>query len=215
MSVMDFLMGSSQLPSYLKQMNQATAQYNQDQMAANQANWTQAQSATQLGANSDIGYATATGAYLNANPYINQIANNTASSIISGYNNSQIPDLLSQYAASGRYGSGGMQNALTSMQSSMNSDIASAVNDLYYTNYNTERGYMENAQDRLGTQYDPLNRYNAYSGVINAGQYSTIDDTDETYGLLDVWGKMADATKTSSEAFNLFFDDKDKNTDTK
>ncbi len=195
MSVMDFLMGSNKLPDYLSKLNETTAQYNQDQMAANQANWQNAQSSVGLGANSDIGYATASGSYLNSNPYINQIANNTASAIVSGYNNSTVPDLLSQYAASGRYGSGGMQNALTSMQSQMNSDIGTAVNDLYYNNYNTERGYMETAQARLGQQYDPLARYNSYSNIINAGQYNTIEDVDETPGFLQALNEVSQIYK--------------------
>ncbi len=192
MSISDFLMGSSNLPGYLQELNEATAKYNQNQMTANQNNWTNAANAAQLGANSDIGYATATGSYLNSNPYINQVANATTTAIMDNYNNSIIPDTLSQYAASGRYGSGGMQNAMTTMQSNMSTDIGNAVNDLYYQNYNDERAYMEAAQNRLGQQYDSLSRYNTYSNILNAGRYNTMNDVDTTHGFLDIVGKITD-----------------------
>lgn len=121
----------------------------------------------QLGPESDIQYPTAAGYYLNANPYIDQVAGQTTQNIQDVYNKSYIPSALSSYAGSGRFGSGLFQKTLADTQDQLNQDIGNAVNNLYYTNYNQERAYQENALSRLSSQYDPLNRSALLGSVIS------------------------------------------------
>lgn len=116
----------------------------------------------------DVGYPTASGYYLNANPYINRVAQQTVQNIQDNYNKSYIPSALSAYARSGRFGSGLFQGTLADTQHQLNEDVGNAINNLYYTNYNQERAYQESALSRLGSQYDPLNR-SALLGSIVTG----------------------------------------------
>ncbi len=201
MSFLDFFTGNSKLPDYLQDYNKTTVDYNQKQMQANQENWKQANSAVGLEAENDISYATARGDYINSNPYIDQVASNTASAIVSGYNDVVIPDLLSEYAKSGRFGSGSMQNSLITTQSKMNSDIGKTISNIYNEDYQNERNLMQQAQNRLGEQYDPLNRYGAYSDIINAGKYTTITEKENSNGILDFWGMTADNLNSSMNIF--------------
>lgn len=120
-----------------------------------------------LTAESDIQYPTAAGYYLNANPYIDQVAGQTTQNIQDVYNKSYIPSALSSYAGSGRFGSGLFQRTLADTQNQLNEDIGNAINNLYYTNYAQERGYQENALSRLSSQYDPLNRSALLGQVIS------------------------------------------------
>lgn len=120
-----------------------------------------------LTAESDIQYPTASGYYLNANPYIDQVAGQTTQNIQDVYNKSYIPSALSSYAGSGRFGSGLFQRTLADTQNQLNEDIGNAINNLYYTNYAQERGYQENALSRLSSQYDPLNRSALLGQVIS------------------------------------------------
>lgn len=179
------MFGSSKTPSYLKALNKAGAQFQQDQMKANKENWNDALNYSMLGPKSDIGYGTAAGNWLNSNPYIDEVVNNTTQQIADNYNKSYIPQALSSFASSGRYGSGLFQKTLADTQSQMNKDVGNAANQAYYNNYNTERGYQENALSRLGQQYDPLNRNATYSNILNAGnnQVNTnYQDTKSGFG---------------------------------
>lgn len=117
---------------------------------------------------SDVQYKTASGYYLNANPYINRVAQQAVQNIQDNYNKSYIPSALSSYAGSGRFGSGLFQRTLADTQHQMNEDVGNAINNLYYTNYNQERAYQESALSRMGSQYDPLNR-SALLGSIVTG----------------------------------------------
>ena len=121
-------------------------------------------------AENDIAYDTISGQYLTAdsNPYIQQVAQQGAQQVQDAYNKSYIPQALSSFAGSGRYGSGLFQKSLGDMQSQMNQDIANATNQVYYQNYSQERALQEQARQRAASQYDPLNRYSQYQSMLNS-----------------------------------------------
>ena len=151
-----------------RQYNNALRDYNTWQMSTNRDIASQAQPYVNMTAADDLAYDTISGQYLNANPYINQVAGNVSQQIMDTYNKSYIPSALSSYASSGRFGSGLFQKTLADTQSQMNQDVANAMSNLYYQNYNTERQMQEAARNRAASQYDPLNRYSSYSGLVNA-----------------------------------------------
>lgn len=168
-----------------KAYNNAIMNYNKWQMGQNQQLASDAQQYIGLGPSSDIAYDTASGEYLNANPYINQVANNVSQQIIDQYNRSYIPSALSSYAGSGRFGSGLFQKTLADTQSQLNQDVGNAMNSLYYGNYNQERQYQEAARNRIASQYDPLNRYSQYSGILNSyspGQPAALQEKGSALG---------------------------------
>lgn len=127
-----------------------------------------------LTAESDIAYDTASGQYLNANPYIDQVVSNTTQQIQDAYNKSYIPSQLSNWSSTGRFGSGLFQQSLADTQSQLNQDIANAASNVYYQNYNTERQLQEAARNRLAQQYDPLNRYTAYGSLLSSATPSAV-----------------------------------------
>ena len=151
-----------------RRYNNALRDYNTWLMNTNRDIASQAQPYVNMTAADDVAYDTISGQYLNANPYINQVAGNVSQQIMDTYNKSYIPSALSSYASSGRFGSGLFQKTLADTQSQMNQDVANAMSNLYYQNYNTERQLQESARNRAASQYDPLNRYSSYSGLVNA-----------------------------------------------
>lgn len=150
-----------------RQYNNQLMDYQKWAMGQNQGLANEAKQYVNMGPESDIAYDTASGSYLNSNPYINNVAGNVSQQIIDQYNRSTIPSALSSYAGSGRFGSGLFQKTLADTQSQMNQDVGNAMNNLYYGNYNQERQNQEAARNRIASQYDPLNRYSSYSGMIN------------------------------------------------
>ena len=196
MGLTSSLFGSApKTPQYIYDLNEQSAKYNMAQMSANQENWGAAQAARDQGAESDFNYGTAAGSWLNSNPYIDQNVANATSQIVKGYNESSIPSLLSSYAASGRYGSGLMQKSLGNMQSQMNQDIGNAANQAYLSNYQNERGYQEAAANRLGQQYDSLNRAQQYGSVVNQGGQAPVSYDLKTPGSTGALGKLGQYTQ--------------------
>lgn len=153
-----------------KQYNAAKRDYNMWRIQQNQNLLNQARGYADLGAENDLSYDTISGQYLtaNSNPYIQGVANQAAQQVQDTYNKSYIPSMLSQYAGSGRYGSGLFQRSAADMQSQMNQDVANATNQLYYQNYANERAMQEQARARAAQQYDPLNRYSMYQSMLNS-----------------------------------------------
>lgn len=152
-----------------RRYNAAKRDYNMWLMEQNRNLLEQARGYADLSAESDLSYDTISGRYLTAdsNPYIRDVANQTTQQIVDSYNKSYIPQSLSAYAGSGRYGSGLFQQSLADTQSQMNQDIADASNQLYYQNYANERSMQEAARARAAQQYDPLNRYSQYQSMLN------------------------------------------------
>ena len=153
-----------------KRYNAAKRDYNMWQMQQNQDLLNQARQYADLGPESDLSYDTISGSYLTAdsNPYIRGVADQATQRVVDQYNKGYIPQALSSYAGSGRYGSGLFQQTLADTQSQMNQDIANANNQLYYQNYANERAMQENARARAAQQYDPLNRYSMYQSMLNS-----------------------------------------------
>ena len=153
-----------------KQYNAAKRDYQMWKMQQEKQLLEQSRGYADLGAESDLAYDTISGQYLTAdsNPYIQGVAQQGAQQVQDVYNKSYIPSALSQYAASGRYGSGMFQKSLGDIQSQMNQDIANATNQVYYQNYANERAMQESARARAAQQYDPLNRYSQYQSMLNS-----------------------------------------------
>lgn len=153
-----------------KRYNAAKRDYKEWQIKQNRQLIEEARNFADMTAADDIAYDTISGQYLNvaSNPYIQQVAQQNAQIVQDAYNKGYIPQAMSSFASSGRYGSGLFQRTMADMQSQMNQDVAEANNNLYYQNYANERAMQENARARAASQYDPLNRYSAYQGMLNA-----------------------------------------------
>ena len=96
-----------------KRYNAAKRDYNTWLMEQNKALLNEARGYADLGVESDVAYDTISGQYLTAdsNPYIRGVAQQGAQQVQDVYNKSYIPQALSQYAGTGRYGSGLFQQS--------------------------------------------------------------------------------------------------------
>lgn len=83
--------------------------------------------------------ATARGDFLNSNPYLDEVINNTVSDLTDKYLNSVVPSVNSTFASSGRYGSGLHQSSFNDANQALASQIGDTVSGIRYGNYNDER----------------------------------------------------------------------------
>jgi len=167
------IFSNDSMPNYLKLYNRDVTDYNKSIMNANQSLWGQAQNAAAMDYTTHPLYATAMGAYMNANPYTAQMAMNAANAVQNTYNTSYIPKALSDFASSGRYGSGLFQQNMMNLQNNMESNAANAATNVYAQQYDTKRKYMNDAMSQLGQQYDPLNRLNTYGNILSNSKYGS------------------------------------------
>lgn len=110
------------------------------------------------GFNRAIGYATdvldrgydqtASGGFLNANPYIDAAYNAQAGAVSKQFKNATLPGLMSAYASGGRFGSGANANAIGAASDALGSTLNNLSADTYYKNYVNERAMMESARAR-------------------------------------------------------------------
>lgn len=92
---------------------------------------------------------TASGAYLNSNPYLDATFNQAADSITKQFNNSVLPGISSQFAGAGRLGSGGQFNATQQAAYGLGNQLNNLATNIYGGNYAAERQNQIGAQNSL------------------------------------------------------------------
>jgi hypothetical protein len=97
----------------------------------------------------DLTMQTASGAYLNSNPYLDEMYGKAAKSYGQQFED-QMLGAQSAFAKAGRYGSGGLYDAEGQAKEKLATGLGDLTTDIYGGNYATERGYMEAAQGRAG-----------------------------------------------------------------
>lgn len=102
--------------------------------------------------------ATANGAYLNANPYVDQMYNTQADAVTKNFQQSTLPGLLSAYSSAGRYGSGANDAAIGQASDSLGTTLNGLAANTYGTNYANERVLQQQAQ---------TNNKNLYTNMLN------------------------------------------------
>lgn len=118
---------------------------------------------------------TASGIYLNSNPYIDKAIGNANQSFVDQFNNSIAPGIDSTMAAAGRLGSNAYANARNNAEKTTANAMATNAGNMMFNNYNSERTNQLNAQNTIGALYnsDVANRQNslnALSSTSNAQQ---------------------------------------------
>lgn len=108
--------------------------------------------------------STINGDYLNAdsNPYLQSAIDNANQGTIRGFNNSVIPQLQSQFAMSGRYGSGAQQSQQGVASQDLLNQLGMNAQNISYGNYNDERGRQFQA-----TQNAPAYAAADYQDIAN------------------------------------------------
>lgn len=90
------------------------------------------------GANASV-LDTVNGKYLENNPYIDQVVNTSLNDVTNRYANEILPGLASNFAQSGRYGSGIQQNLTADAVGQMGKEVMGVASGIRYDNYNNER----------------------------------------------------------------------------
>ena len=119
----------------------------------------------------DVLGATAGGAFVGRNPFLDATFNQASGRVLDQFQERILPSIDAQFAASGRYGSGAMQN-----EKRQNAElVGDAVNDLatniYGGAYQNERGMQQRSAEALGSLFNQgANRQlSAASGLAGIG----------------------------------------------
>lgn len=124
------------------------------------------------GANPAIGYLTPTarGDMLNANPYIDAMFGNAASRVGQQFNNATMPSIASYFGGAGRFGSGAMDQAISTQQNNLTDTMNRLATSIYGGNYANERNLQMGAATNLG-------------GLFNQGQNNMLQAAQLAPGL--------------------------------
>lgn len=131
-----------------------------------------------------LGYSTATGSYLNKNPYMDEAVQRAQQSTIQNYEQSQLPSLFARYAKSGMLKSGAFGQALGSSEQRLQQNLADTASKMYGANYARERALQEAAMQR----FDPLARSQQYLSTVGGTGYGSQLPVQERNKWMDAIG---------------------------
>jgi hypothetical protein len=144
-------------------MQNANAGANAYSQAVGQGWQPMMQYAEQAGANNNLGLSqlgnTASGAYLNSNPYINAAIQSAQDPVTRNYQTAIAPTTDAMFSGGGRYGSGAMASAVSTGQQNLARGLGDISSNMMNANYARER----TAQDAAAQGYGSL--YNAGLGL--------------------------------------------------
>lgn len=132
---------------------------------------------------------TASGNFLNSNPYLDKIFGQASDAVSRQYTNTAIPAIRSSFGMAGGYNRGSEAGATNNANYSLGQNLNNLATNIYGGNYANERQNMEMAQGRLGNMYDqgintqfqaagqsrdiandPWRQLQQYSGIIGGPQ---------------------------------------------
>ncbi|QCM09983.1 tail fiber domain-containing protein [Agrobacterium tumefaciens] len=143
------------------------ANSNNPGVGASQSALTAAQGANPTNANLQ---ATASGANIGNNPYLNQSIANNQQNIADMLKNSTLPSLNGQAAALGRNGSGAFASQINTATGTAANQMAKVATDMYANQYNTDVNNMLAANTQLSNNHNTgvQNQISAANNLGNA-----------------------------------------------
>ncbi|AQS61719.2 hypothetical protein AGRHK599_LOCUS1285 [Rhizobium rhizogenes] len=129
--------------------------------------------------------ATASGANIGNNPYLNQSIANNQQQIADMLKNSTLPSLNGQAAALGRNGSGAFASQINSATDTAANQMAKVATDMYANQYNTDVNSMLNANTQLSNNYNTgiSNQISAANNLSNASAQNSNTQLAGAQGL--------------------------------
>jgi hypothetical protein len=113
---------------------------------------------------------TASGAYLNSNPYINAAIQAAQDPVTRNYQTAVAPQTDAMFSGGGRYGSGAMAGAVSTGQQNLARGLGDISSNMMNANYARER----QAQDTAAGQYGQLYNAGIGLGMQGMGQAANI-----------------------------------------
>lgn len=140
---------------------------------------------------------TGSGAYLNANPYLDQTFDRASDAVSRQFRNNVMPGIASMFAQGGRYGSNAMSEGLGQAEQAYGDTLNNLATDIYGGNYARERVLQQQALGELGNQFGKerllqnqalgLAPQLAQADYFDIGQLANVGASQDTYqqSLLD------------------------------
>jgi hypothetical protein len=97
---------------------------------------------------------TASGAYLNSNPYIDKMVQSALDPVARNFQTAVAPQLDASFATAGRYGSGAMLGQRENAQRNLTQQLGDISSNLYGTQYARERQAQDAAAQQYGSLYN-------------------------------------------------------------
>ncbi|SCX36046.1 tail fiber domain-containing protein [Agrobacterium rosae] len=97
---------------------------------------------------------TASGGFLNSNPYLNDAIKNANQGLVDQFKTIRSPQMDSQAALAGRSGSGAAMSIRNDAETQLAGQMSKQANDMMLANYTNERGLMQGAQAQVGQNYN-------------------------------------------------------------
>jgi hypothetical protein len=114
--------------------------------------------ANAAGANNNLGLSqlgnTASGSYLNSNPYINAAIQAAQDPVTRNYQTAIAPQTDAMFSGGGRYGSGAMANAVSTGQQNLARGLGDISTNMMNANYARERTAQDTAAQNYGQLYN-------------------------------------------------------------
>jgi hypothetical protein len=129
--------------------------------------------------------ATASGAFLNSNPYTSDMVMAATDPLVRQYQTATAPTTDSRMNQYNRYGSGASANATSVNEQNLAKGIGDISSNLYGTQFSNERNLMNQAAAALGGLQNT-----AYGTAGQLGVSGTNAQTSAATSALDAWNKL-------------------------
>lgn len=94
---------------------------------------------------------TASGMYLNSNPYLDEMFGSASDAVSRAYQTATAPTTASNFSGAGRYGSGAYANSVSQNQQDLGSTLGNLSANIYGGNYQAERARQDAASQALSS----------------------------------------------------------------
>jgi hypothetical protein len=157
---------------------------------------------------------TASGQYLNSNPYIDKMVQSALDPVTRNFQTAIAPQLDASFASSGRYGSGAMLGQRENAQRNLTQQLGDISGNLYGQQYARERQAQDAAAQQYGSLYNQgltgaANIQNAagnqyLAGLQQAGQAAAQNLSGMQSGAAGLQGGYQAANQAAANAAQMF-----------
>jgi hypothetical protein len=153
--------------------------------------------------------ATASGDYLNSNPYLDQMYNNAASRVTETFNDQVMPGINASFAGAGGSGSQIQRELATDSAGELSQTLGQMAGNIYGNNYQNERSNMMNASNTLNQ--DDLARRGMNHNSSQFNRQLGLGAANASNSLLGTQGSIqSNAASMAPAAANLDYQNIDR-----
>jgi len=129
--------------------------------------------------------STINGSNLNGNPYLDGQIQQAQGDLVKNWNNVQKPQWDTAMQQSGSFGNSGVMQANGMAQDTLQQNIGKIGSDMRFANYNTERGYQQQAMGMApnfaAQDYNDINQLQQAGAAYQGQNQKTLDNAYQQY----------------------------------